>query len=86
MTALQLSGLRSRCRQGGLARARFWRRLGFPNLVLARAARWKGHVTRAERAAKAFSPFADSKDLPEPFASRESGRRKLRSHNKDYVN
>jgi hypothetical protein len=27
----------------GIARARFWRAQGFPNLVRARQARWKGH-------------------------------------------
>jgi hypothetical protein len=29
-------------------RAAYWRRLGFPNLVLARKARWKGHVKKSE--------------------------------------
>ena len=31
-------------------RAAFWRQLGFPNLVLARKARWKNHVRKADRA------------------------------------
>jgi len=30
-------------------RAAFWRALGFPNLVLARKARWKGHVKKSEQ-------------------------------------
>jgi hypothetical protein len=43
-----------------LHRARFWRAQGFPNLVLARKARWKGHVKKSERerqaAEKAHTP------------------------------
>jgi hypothetical protein len=37
-------------RNAGLHRAAYWRRLGFINLVLARKARWKGHVRKGERA------------------------------------
>jgi len=33
----------------GRKRAAFWRSLGFPNLVLARKAGWKGHVRRDQR-------------------------------------
>jgi len=77
------SGLRAFQRLCGLRRAAYWRSLGWPNLKRATAARWAG---REERLAKAFSPFADSKDLPEPLASRESGVRKLPSHKSDYVN
>ena len=36
-------------RNAGLHRAAYWRRLGFPNLVLARKARWTGHVKKADR-------------------------------------
>jgi hypothetical protein len=32
-----------------MQRAAYWRALGFPNLVLARKARWKGHVRKGQR-------------------------------------
>jgi hypothetical protein len=54
-------GLRAFRHQCGIGRARFWRTLGFPNLVLARAARAK---KRAASRAKAFSPYANPDDLP----------------------
>jgi hypothetical protein len=39
--------------------------LGWPNLVRARQARWRNHLSKAgQRAAKAFSPFAMLDDLP----------------------
>src|SRR5262245_48389130 len=34
----------------GRRRAAYWRKLGFPNLVLAKKARWKGHVRKGKRA------------------------------------
>lgn len=37
------SGRIAHCKAQGIARARFWRALGFPNLVRAREARWRGH-------------------------------------------
>lgn len=46
----------ARCRVNGRKRAAFWRLQGFPNLVLARAARWKGHVKKTD-AAKLETPF-----------------------------
>ena len=63
------TGYLARCRLhgllGGPKRAAFWRELGFPNLVGARKARWKGHVLKAtQRAAEAYSPFAILDDLP----------------------
>lgn len=42
------NGYACRCRGAGLARAAYWRALGFPNLVLARKARWKDHVKKSE--------------------------------------
>jgi hypothetical protein len=30
-------------------RAAYWRTLGFPNLVLARQARWRGYVKKSDR-------------------------------------
>ena len=43
----------------GRKRARIWRALGFANLVLARAARWKGHKRKAklEQLEQLDSPF-----------------------------
>lgn len=59
------TGRIARCIRIGRNRAAFWRALGFPNLVLAREARWRNHVPIAkQRAAKAFSPFATVDDLP----------------------
>jgi hypothetical protein len=52
-------------------RAAFWRRLGFPNLVLARKARWKGHVKKSElkrqELEKARTPFALEGKRPRGF-------------------
>lgn len=57
-------GLRLHHRMCGLGRARFWRSLGFPNLVRARAAlAAKRDRERAQRAARAFSPFADAREF-----------------------
>ena len=42
------NGLSCRNRGAGRKRAAFWRALGFTNLVLARKARWKGHVRKSE--------------------------------------
>jgi hypothetical protein len=41
-----------RARGGGLARARFWRAQGFPNLVLAREAKKRYAQRRKHEAAK----------------------------------
>ena len=41
-----------RARGGGLARARFWRALGFPNLVRAREAKRRYAESRRHEAAK----------------------------------
>jgi len=40
----------ARCIRIGRNRAAFWRKLGFPNLVLARQARWRGHKKKSEPA------------------------------------
>jgi len=51
--------LAARNRLGGLHRAAFWRKLGFPNLVRARAAKARIRAERRrQKAAKLFSPFA----------------------------
>jgi hypothetical protein len=42
-----------RARGGGLARARFWRQLGFPNLVRARAAHAANLTRKREQKARA---------------------------------
>jgi hypothetical protein len=56
------TALAARNRLGGLHRAAFWRSLGFPNLVRARAAKAKKREQRLKleriQAAKRFSPFA----------------------------
>lgn len=62
----------ARCKRGGYAggpkRAAFWRQLGFPNLVLARAAKAKKREQRlaVERKREALkrNPFAMLDDLP----------------------
>jgi hypothetical protein len=51
------SANRARAKAQGLARAAFWREQGFPNLVLARKARWKGHVRKDQREIEIDSPF-----------------------------
>jgi hypothetical protein len=59
----------ARCKRGGYAggpkRAAFWRELGFPNLVLARAAKARYRLERLKREefalARSVNPFA----LPE---------------------
>lgn len=52
------TGRIARCKLIGMHRAAFWRRLGFPNLVLARKARWKGHVRKDQVGDVEFdSPF-----------------------------
>lgn len=46
------------CKAQGLARARFWRAQGFPNLVRAREARWAGHrKAQGAQDAAIDSPF-----------------------------
>jgi hypothetical protein len=61
------TALAVRNRLGGLHRAAFWRELGFPNLVLARAAKAKKREQRLRlervQPAKRFSPFAMMDDL-----------------------
>jgi hypothetical protein len=54
---------RSAClSRNGKARAAFWRAQGFPNLVRAREARWRGHVKKSEQKRqeleKARTPYA----------------------------
>jgi hypothetical protein len=46
------SGKSMRARLQGLHRAAFWRSLGFPNLVLARAARQRNLARRREQEAR----------------------------------
>lgn len=54
---------RMRAAAQGYSRARFWRALGFPNLVRAREAKARKRQERLRReAARKFSPFADSRD------------------------
>jgi len=59
------TALAARNRLGGLHRAAFWRELGFPNLVLARAAKARKREERLKREtlelARRANPFA----LPE---------------------
>ena len=50
---------KARSRKGGLRRAAFWRALGFPNLVLARA-KWK--QMREERAQQQKREYAQSRN------------------------
>jgi hypothetical protein len=58
-----------RCRGAGLKRAEFWRELGFPNLVRARAAYAKIRAERRrQEAAKQFSPFALANERYEDLA------------------
>jgi hypothetical protein len=53
-----------RCRLQGLHRADYWRKQGFPNLVVARAAMAKIRKQRKlEEAARRFSPYADFRNL-----------------------
>jgi len=53
------SALAARNRLGGLHRAAFWRKLGFPNLVRARAAYAKIRAERhRQEAVRQFSQFA----------------------------
>ena len=51
-----------RARGGGLARARFWRALGFPNMALARARmkEIREERKRETERAKALAPYLDS--------------------------
>lgn len=61
----RIAGLKQYCRIAGRGRARFWRALGFPNLVLAREARWgKLRARKQLEEAQRFSPFADPRDMP----------------------
>ena len=61
----------ARCKRGGYAggpqRAAFWRSLGFPNLVRARAAKTKKREARLRQEvmekARQFSPFANPDDV-----------------------
>jgi hypothetical protein len=47
----------------GYARARYWRALGWPNLVRARAAKARYRLARKQlEEARRFSPFADPND------------------------
>ena len=55
----KLTPAAARSRGAGLKRAAFWRKLGFPNLVLARAARAKKRAL-ARAAAADVGPY----DLP----------------------
>lgn len=45
-------------------RAKFWRAQGFPNLVLARKARWPASKATATTVGLTWSPFAIPDDLP----------------------
>jgi len=55
----------ARCTLAGHRRADFWRTLGFPNLVLAREARWKGHkLEQWKQAERERTPFAILDDVP----------------------
>jgi hypothetical protein len=66
MHPLSEIGRLSRCRQGGLARNRFWAALGWPNLVLARAAKARKRQERLKREewalARAVNPYALAED------------------------
>jgi len=58
-----------RCRGAGLKRAAFWRELGFPNLVRARAAYAKIRAERRrQQVAKQFGPFAIANERYEDLA------------------
>jgi hypothetical protein len=63
------NALPARQRMCGLHRAAFWRQLGFPNLVLARKARWKGHLKKSQRPRELEidSPFAIDGKRPRGF-------------------
>jgi hypothetical protein len=52
-----------RARGGGLARARFWRSLGFPNLVRAREAKKRYAERRKQEAAKVKAQYQLRKAL-----------------------
>jgi len=54
-------------RNATLLRNAYWRALGYPNLVLARAARWKGHVKKADRARELADPWLVDGKRPRGF-------------------
>jgi hypothetical protein len=47
--------------------AAFWRQLGFPNLVLARKARWKGHVKKSDLPEELDTPYKLKGKRPRGF-------------------